>query len=158
MSYYGGNDTRGGDYTSRRYVSEVRFESLFSNTLCESLIHFSPLFRVDLSHHAVMVDTVVQLADTELEPVATEVVAVAVDMEELVDMRQVVEEEEPMVEALVSEAAVASPVEVSEVVFNRLIFKRPNLLRLRRISTLNTLQSKLAPKQKLKHGEHPSRW
>ena len=98
---------------------------------------------------------VVQLADTELEPVDTEVAAV--DMEELVDMRLVVEEE-PMAEALVSEAAVASPVEVSEVVFNRLIFKRPNLFRLRRISTLNTLQSKLAPKQKLKHGEHPSKW
>jgi hypothetical protein len=103
-----------------------------------------------------MVDTVVQLADTELEPVDTELEVVAVVMEEPVDIRRVVEE--PMGEALVSEAAVASPVEVSEVVFNRLIFKRPNLFRLRRISTLNTPQSKLAPKRKLKHGEHPSKW
>jgi hypothetical protein len=102
-----------------------------------------------------MLDTAVQPADMELVLVDTEG---AVDMEELVDMQEVVEGH--TAEELVSEAeaAAASPVEASEAVFNRLIFKRPNLCSLRRISTLNTLQSKPALKQKQKLGEHPSKW
>ena len=90
--------------------------------------------------------------------------AVMVDME-VVDMEvvdTVVEADMVVVvdreEVLVTEVAAAFPVEVSGAVFNRLIFKRLSLFSSKRISTLNTLPSQLALKQKLKHGEHRSKW